>query len=58
MVGVKKIIVHKNDIVETIQRLLSEGKYNSVKVFFPGSKRHDREKIHPEYVLIIAYRSR
>ena len=55
MPGVKKIIVEKEKVCETIMSLYKEG-YCSIKVFLKGSREHDEIGLLPDRVLIKAWR--
>jgi regulator of replication initiation timing len=55
MPGVKKLIVEKDKIYETILSLQKDG-YHSVKVFLKGSREHDEIGLLPDRVLIKAWR--
>ena len=54
--GVSKLIVSREEVSETLKRLEAEG--YAIKVFYPGTAEHLRQRLGSDKVLIHAWKPR
>ena len=56
MVGVTKVIVHIDELERELMKILRSHKYNVIKIYRAGSKKHREHGLDQNYVLIIAHK--